>query len=96
MYSVLLIDDHVLSDIGAELRAAEMNILVWLHKYGLDRTGSQWRHHFDSFGLELIGIWNSDGERSQSSKREGGGTRFKSLEVRKQVSSIDSSVYATV
>ncbi|EAW14625.1 putative O-methyltransferase [Aspergillus clavatus NRRL 1] len=59
-YSTLLIDDYVLPDTGAELRAAEMDILMWLHTAGLERTVSQWKSLFDSVGLELVRIWNTD------------------------------------
>lgn len=59
-YSTLLIDDYVLPDTGAELRAAEMDILMWLHTAGLERTVSQWKALFDAVGLELVEIWNTD------------------------------------
>ncbi|KAK1143713.1 hypothetical protein N8T08_006113 [Aspergillus melleus] len=59
-YSTLLIDDYVLPDTGAGLRAAEMDILMWLHTAGLERTVSQWKALFDAVGLELVGIWNTD------------------------------------
>ncbi|KAJ6010878.1 hypothetical protein N7451_002290 [Penicillium sp. IBT 35674x] len=58
-YSTLVIDDYVLPDTGAELRAAEMDILMWLHTAGLERTVSQWNGLFDTVGLELVGIWSS-------------------------------------
>lgn len=58
-YSTLLIDDYVLPDTGADLRAAEMDILMWLHTAGLERTVSQWKALFDTVGLELIQIWSS-------------------------------------
>lgn len=58
-YSTLLIDDYVLPDTGADLRAAEMDILMWLHTAGLERTVSQWKGLFDTVGLELIQIWSS-------------------------------------
>ncbi|KAJ5195606.1 S-adenosyl-L-methionine-dependent methyltransferase [Penicillium cinerascens] len=60
-YSTLLIDDYVLPDTGADLRAAEMDILMWLHTAGLERTVSQWKNLFDKVGLELIKIWSSPG-----------------------------------
>ncbi|THC94221.1 hypothetical protein EYZ11_006320 [Aspergillus tanneri] len=64
-YSTLLIDDYVLPDTGAELRAAEMDILMWLHTAGLERTVSQWKNLFHTAGLELVKIWNTDkGEES--------------------------------
>lgn len=58
-YSTLLIDDYVLPDTGAELRAAEMDILMWLHTAGLERTVSQWESLFRTVGLELVKIWHS-------------------------------------
>ncbi|KAJ5759510.1 S-adenosyl-L-methionine-dependent methyltransferase [Penicillium odoratum] len=58
-YSILVIDDYVLPDTGAELRAAEMDILMWLHTAGLERTVSQWKNLFDKVGLELVDIWSS-------------------------------------
>lgn len=57
--STLLIDDYVLPDTGAELRAAEMDILMWLHTAGLERTVSQWKNLFDTVGLDLVQIWSS-------------------------------------
>lgn len=59
-YSTLLIGDYVLPDTGAGLRAAEMDILMWLHTAGLERTVSQWEALFDAVGLELVEIWNTD------------------------------------
>ncbi|KAJ5720455.1 O-methyltransferase [Penicillium malachiteum] len=58
-YSTLLIDEYVLPDTGAELRGAEMDILMWLHTAGLERTVSQWKNLFDTVGLELVKIWDS-------------------------------------
>lgn len=58
-YSTLLIDDYVLPDTGSELRAAEMDILMWLHTAGLERTVSQWKGLFGQVGLELVQIWSS-------------------------------------
>ena len=60
-YSTLLIDDYVLPDTDAELRAAEMDILMWLHTSGLERTVSQWNALFGSVGLELVKIWAAEG-----------------------------------
>ena len=64
-YSTLLIDDYVLPDTDAELRAAEMDILMWLHTSGLERTVSQWTSLCQSVGLEIVNIWSADrGEES--------------------------------
>jgi hypothetical protein len=65
-YSTLLIDDYVLPNTGAELRAAEMDILMWLHTSGLERTVSQWEALLGSVsvpgsaGLQLVKIWQSE------------------------------------
>ena len=59
-YSTLLIDDYVLPNTGAELRAAEMDILMWLHTSGLERTVSQWESLLGAAGLELVNIWHSE------------------------------------
>lgn len=58
-YSTLIIDDYVLPDTGADLRAAEMDILMWLHTAGLERTVSQWKNLFDTVRLKLVKIWSS-------------------------------------
>lgn len=58
-YSTLLIDDYVLPDTRAELRASEMDILMWLHTAGLERTVSQWKNLLSTVGLELVQIWSS-------------------------------------
>ena len=57
-YSTLLIDDYVLPDVDADLRAAEMDILMWLHTAGLERTVSQWHALLNTVGLELCRIWS--------------------------------------
>ncbi|UNI14261.1 hypothetical protein JDV02_000906 [Purpureocillium takamizusanense] len=59
-YSTLLIDDYVLPDTDADLRAAEMDILMWLHTSGLERTVSQWEALFSKVGLELVKIWRAE------------------------------------
>ncbi|KAJ5923775.1 S-adenosyl-L-methionine-dependent methyltransferase [Penicillium verhagenii] len=58
-YSTLIIDDYVLPNTGAELRAAEMDILMWLHTAGLERTVAQWETLLSGVGLELIEIRSS-------------------------------------
>ncbi|THC97026.1 hypothetical protein EYZ11_003469 [Aspergillus tanneri] len=59
-YSTLLTDNYVLPDTGAELRVAEMDIVMWMHTVGLERTVIQWKSLLDAAGLELVKIWNSD------------------------------------
>lgn len=58
-YSTLLIDDYVLPDTDASLRAAEMDILMWINLGGMERTVSQWEALFKEVGLDLIHIWHS-------------------------------------
>ena len=58
-YSTVLIHGYVLPNTGADLREAEMDMLMWLHTAGLERTVSQWKHLFDAVGLEIIKIWSS-------------------------------------
>ncbi|KAK0302549.1 hypothetical protein LTR01_008685 [Friedmanniomyces endolithicus] len=59
-YSTLLIDQYVLPPTGADLRAAEMDILMLLHTSGLQRTLPMWKTLFSSAGLELVKNWCSD------------------------------------
>ncbi|KAK5105851.1 hypothetical protein LTR62_001963 [Meristemomyces frigidus] len=59
-YSTLLIDQYVLPPIGADLRAAEMDILMLLHTGGIQRTVSMWEKLLSSAGLELVKSWSSN------------------------------------
>ncbi|KAL8708439.1 MAG: hypothetical protein Q9225_007600 [Loekoesia sp. 1 TL-2023] len=64
-YSTLLIDDYVLPDTNAKLRQAEMDILMWLHTSGIERTERHWQSLCGSVGLEIVKIWSADkGEES--------------------------------
>ncbi len=64
-YSTLLIDDYVLPDINVKLREAEMDILMWLHTSGVERTERHWHTLCNSVGLEIVKIWSADkGEES--------------------------------
>jgi len=56
-YSTLLIDDYVIPPMSADLRAAEMDILMWLHTAGIERTTSQWQKLLDAAGLDIVRIW---------------------------------------
>lgn len=58
-YSTLLIDDYVIPPTGADLRAAEMDILMWLHTAGIERTVTQWDRLLNAAGLEIVQIWPS-------------------------------------
>ncbi|OJJ45913.1 hypothetical protein ASPZODRAFT_98922 [Penicilliopsis zonata CBS 506.65] len=57
--SLLIIDDFVLPDSGADLRGVEMDILMWLHTAGLERTASQWRALLTRAGLDVVHIWDA-------------------------------------
>lgn len=59
-YSTLLIDQYVLPPTGADLRAAEMDILMLLHTSGIQRTVPVWEKLLSSAGLELVKIWSSN------------------------------------
>ncbi|KAL4896948.1 S-adenosyl-L-methionine-dependent methyltransferase [Aspergillus ambiguus] len=58
-YSMLLIDNYVLPDKGTDIRAAEMNILMWMHTSGIERTVSQWTSLLRSAGLGILRIWTA-------------------------------------
>ncbi|GAB7344052.1 hypothetical protein MBLNU457_1969t2 [Dothideomycetes sp. NU457] len=60
-YSTLLIDQYVLPSTHADLRAAEMDILMLLHTSGLQRTVPIWEKLFAGAGLEIVKIWNGQG-----------------------------------
>lgn len=62
-YSVLLIDQYVLPTTGAELRAAEMDILMLLHTSGIQRTRPMWEKLLESAGLDIVKIWDADGSQ---------------------------------
>ncbi|KAK4542160.1 hypothetical protein LTR36_007007 [Oleoguttula mirabilis] len=64
-YSTLLIDQYVLPAVGADLRAAEMDILMWLHTSGLQRTASMWEQLLSGVGLRVVKIW--DGQTGMES-----------------------------
>ena len=59
-YSTLLIDDYVLADYDVSLREAEMDILMWLHTSGIERTEQHWKTLCESVGLEIVKIWSAD------------------------------------
>ena len=59
-YSTLLVDDYVLSDTNVSLREAEMDILMWTHTSGIERTEGHWRELCGSVGLEIVKVWAAD------------------------------------
>ena len=59
-YSTLLIDDYVLADVDVSLREAEMDVLMWLHTSGIERTEKHWRTLCEGVGLEIVKIWSAD------------------------------------
>ena len=58
-YSTLFIDDYVMPETNVKLRAAEMDILMWMHTSGLERTERQWQSLCRSVGLEIVKIWSA-------------------------------------
>lgn len=60
-YSTLLIDDYVVPETDAKLREAEMDILMWLHTSGIERTELHWQSLCKSVGLQIVKIWSADG-----------------------------------
>ncbi|KAL8707413.1 MAG: hypothetical protein Q9220_007558 [cf. Caloplaca sp. 1 TL-2023] len=60
-YSTLLVDDYVLGNVDVSLREAEMDVLMWLHTSGIERTLRHWTALFGSVGLEIIKIWSIEG-----------------------------------
>ena len=59
-YSTLLIDDYVLADVNVSLREAEMDVLMWMHTSGIERTELHWRSLCRSVGLNIVKIWSAD------------------------------------
>lgn len=60
-YSTLLIDEKVLADTGVSLEQSQMDILMWLHCSGKERTEQEWRMLCEAVGLEIVKIWSEDG-----------------------------------
>ena len=60
-YSTLLIDQYVLPSTGADLRAAEMDILMWLHTSGIQRTMPMWERLLSGVGLRVVKVWTAGG-----------------------------------
>ena len=42
------------------LREAEMDVLMWTHLSGIERTEGHWKTLCASVGLEIIKIWSAD------------------------------------
>ncbi|KAF2237185.1 O-methyltransferase family protein [Viridothelium virens] len=58
-YSKLLIEDHVVDDIGAHHRPAASDVLMMLVLSGIERTRKQWYAMLEKIGLEIVHIWPS-------------------------------------
>ncbi|KAL9094483.1 MAG: hypothetical protein Q9165_003333 [Trypethelium subeluteriae] len=58
-YSKLLIEDHVVDDIGAHHRPAASDVLMMLVLSGIERTRKQWYALLEKIGLEIVQIWPS-------------------------------------
>ena len=58
-YSYILIDDYVVPDTGASLRASSMDMLMMFFCSGIERTRKQWDKLLESCGLEIVKIWGT-------------------------------------
>ncbi|KAG8528780.1 uncharacterized protein KY384_006468 [Bacidia gigantensis] len=64
-YSRLLIDDYVLNDVQAPIRAAAMDLLMMLFCSGIERTRHQWEILLDRCGLEIVKVWGTRSDYEQ-------------------------------
>jgi len=60
-YSRLLIDDWVLPDVGASIKAANMDVNMMLMFDAMERTRGQWERLLGSAGLEIVEIYSTPG-----------------------------------
>lgn len=60
VHSRILIDDYVLPDTGADMRAASMDFLMMLFASGMERTKHQWQQLLESVNLEIVKIWTHE------------------------------------
>ena len=58
-YSYILIDDYVVPDTGASLRASSMDLFMLFFCSGIERTRSQWEKLLDACGLEIVKVWGT-------------------------------------
>ncbi|KAK5120792.1 hypothetical protein LTR85_005858 [Meristemomyces frigidus] len=58
-HSRILIDDYVLPNTNAEVRAASMDVLMMLYVSALERTQRQWEELLHSANLEIVQIWSA-------------------------------------
>jgi hypothetical protein len=61
-YSRLLISSMLLPDVGAEVRAAELDMQMWMLQQSKQRTRSEVEELVVSVGLEIVKVWEN-GER---------------------------------
>ena len=57
-HSVILIDEFVLPNTGAGLRAVSMDVLMMMYVGAIERTERQWHKLLDAAGLEIVKIWS--------------------------------------
>ncbi|KAK4973032.1 hypothetical protein LTR42_006326 [Elasticomyces elasticus] len=60
-YSRLLVDDWVLTDIGASLKATNMDINMMIMFDAMERTKNQWIKLLSDVGLEIVEIYSTPG-----------------------------------
>ena len=58
----LLIFEYILSDVGAPLFPALLDIQMFAILSGTERTETQWRELLGSLGLEIVKFWRQDME----------------------------------
>lgn len=56
-YSKLLLNEWILSDMGAPVFAAGMDIEMMVLHSGMERTQSQWRKLLGEAGFEVVKFW---------------------------------------
>ncbi|KAL6716069.1 hypothetical protein ACLMJK_007031 [Lecanora helva] len=59
-HSTLLIQDHVVPDVGASLRQASLDLQMMALLAGIERSESQWRDLLDACGLTISEVWRSE------------------------------------
>lgn len=59
-YSTLLINEKVLAPTNVPLEQGQMDILMWLHTSGKERTEQEWKSLCEAVGLEVVKIWSAE------------------------------------
>ena len=59
-YSRILINEHVVPDIGASWRVTSLDWIMMAQVASFERTEAQWRGLLGSVGLKIVGIWTKE------------------------------------